>query len=274
MFGRKRKLEEEPKSSPAKMQKMECDINSSVSDLRTFLSSCTKEKKDDYIVLDLGSRKIEGTTVNFELQIRQFEANRYSFIIPIPSNYPKVGFRTSRISKEEKAIFKSYITILNRSDTSAWSSYAANVANKLPEATGSKVVVLNGFYLYPKDRRVELTASEKQVYSGLGKKALCLAISTLRAFLKERFVEDKTIVLLEASGGIILKEDNERVKKYVKSGMSEDEAMEKVAIENNEGLVEYYKKALGFKRYDDVRQNADLMYGLLSDVLVSCGYKQ
>lgn len=45
--------------------------------------------------------------------------------------------------------------------------------------------------------------------------------------------------------------------------MNPEAAEEKLRIENNDMLIDYYRNQFGFERYDDIKQNGDLLYSTL-----------
>lgn len=258
------------------MADYECDIDTSVSQLRKFLDRCIVKRTDHSVIADIGTRTIDGERLRFFLEVER-KGNIFRVSIPIPEGYPDTEVLRDKKVIENDSLFKASIStdkvsdILDRGFGKIYKE-----ADRKFHTTGRKLLILHSFYLYPKrNRNLQLTASESRVFSGLGKKTLCLALMIIRSEFDVRFKPSQTLMMLEASGGDIqTREDEDRVKQLMKQGMSEDDAEEMVRLENNDKLISYYHRAFGFERLNDVRKNGDSMAARVSTVLQYCGYSQ
>lgn len=226
------------------------------------------------ITLDFEKKIIENVEILLQLEI-SFEYDKISnewyvkCLVPIPKNYPKTNVYLHLIKKQSE-LAKISLTIFFKK-----SLYPYNHIFKLEEIQNlntdkifNNIILINSFNVNIFGLKEKLdtdvfdynfilpTESEK-TFKGIGKKILFVLLDIIKQ--KINLLYDKTLIILEASGGTIRnEEDIIKIKKLIsQDGMNIFKAECQINLQNNEKLINYYQDGIGFKKFN---KNTNLMY--------------
>jgi hypothetical protein len=213
------------------------------------------------------------TFIELNLVLRYYRYNDNYFIklhVPLPDNYPDTEL-SSNYLVNQVGLFEAELSMIG--PHSSWNPYFHKI-QRILQRSAKYGLVLHGFYMIPKRDQVPITIEERNFLKGLGKKALCLGIDHIITSLE--LAPHQTVLLLEASGGKIESEADQRavqnymswsyedlLDRYKKQYYADyllyepnDEDQKEFLAEtlvrnhNNKRLIDYYKSAFGFISLD------------------------
>lgn len=248
--------------------------------------------QDTFITQSIGKYKIRGENIDLKLNVF-INDEEIKMNVFLPRNYPLTKLGSSEIINE-RGIFESLISVLPN-DLKTWMEFWEIAKDKMGIYDDDIAFVINTFYIIPKSNDIPLTNEEVNMLKGLGKKILCIGMKIAMEYFGV-FGEEK-LILLESSGGSVTEKDNLKLQKYTNIDVNKlmklfknnfpeayeyfyedilDEDSEYIAetlisLENNQKLVEYYKKELDFIQIDPINTEV-LMVASTLDFNKKCGY--
>ncbi len=230
--------------------------------------------------IHIGDYIVSNVTISLNLKMK-FKANKATFFISLPENYPKTVIGTNEKIKEH-GLFYAKVE-LQSPPSNFWKNYSKNTESFINQDT-KMLTKLTFFYSYVKDFNIEANLDEQFMLSGLGKKTICIGFLYMINYYNIN--PNNTPLVLTADGGQVRTiEDKEKVKMYssyssndllklYKEKFPYDDivsniAYNLVALENNEKLIFYYKNAYGFKKLSN-RIGGAVMQTLLSTFMSNC----
>jgi len=189
--------------------------------------------------LKIGEFNIECENIKLFVRIRIKNKNIFMSVY-LPSKYPPTEIGKSEIIKKE-GLFSGKLSIISNEDKE-WAKIWNSAKEELGVYSEDFAFILQRFYIIPKVHGISLTLDELNMIKGLGKKILCIVMKNIMNYFN--ILNSEKLILLIASGTIPV--DDSRIQKYIESGMREFKAKFLVMAENNEKLVDYYKRELGF----------------------------
>lgn len=271
-------------------QKLNIDKNSNFrKSLTNVLYYMGRLKKE--IFINLEQYWVSGTLIELELQII-LDQNNVKMKVSLPENYPETEIVKSHWLRKSGLIYADF-NLINPSNSS-WDYYLAREVNKIFNIKSKNALILKDFRNMSIEENLSLQDDEIIINKGLGKKILCIGMPYIIDYFK--LDPDNTLILLDAQGGAVRKkEDTDKVLQYFTEGrdfmfdlhnkkFSEDYSVMKqfllkkqndylaerlVSLENNENLINYYNKSLGFTQLTYTSKST-LMGTKLSEMIKSC----